>query len=261
MIPKKIHYCWFGKGKKDRLFTKCLNSWKTHFPDWEIIEWNEDNFDINFSDYTRKAYEMGKYAFVSDVARLKIVYDEGGIYFDTDVEVIKDYKDIFLEKGYLAEERDGMINSGLGFAAPKNCEAIKIMLEAYDDIVRLKPTVLRLLDELELGQYKNLFLSEIQNMNFEFPCPLINTAALVEAGYEVAEGCEAAGAPIYGPEYFCGYDVKNRHSKVSNKTYSIHHFNASWKDDKTRRKNKMKEMLSCVIGAKCYSRLKKIVKR
>ena len=90
-IPKIIHYCWFGKGKKSELIEKCIASWKKYLPDYKIIEWNESNFDINSNIYCKEAYENKKYAFVSDYVRLYAVYNYGGIYFDTDLEVLKIY--------------------------------------------------------------------------------------------------------------------------------------------------------------------------
>ena len=98
MIPKIIHYCWFGGNPLPELAMKCIESWRTYFPDYEIKEWNEDNFDVNIIPYTKEAYENKKYAFVSDYARFWILYNHGGIYFDTDVEVIKKMDDI-IEKG------------------------------------------------------------------------------------------------------------------------------------------------------------------
>ena len=86
MIPKKIHYCWFGRGEKPKLAQKCIASWKKYMPDYEIIEWNEDNFDVNRNAYTKMCYEQKKYAFLTDYLRLVIVEEQGGIYFDTDVE-------------------------------------------------------------------------------------------------------------------------------------------------------------------------------
>ena len=88
MIPKTIHYCWFGRGKKSELILKCIDSWKKYCPEYEIIEWNEDNFDVDFCDYSHDALSRKKNgAFVSDIARLKVLYDNGGIYLDTDVEL------------------------------------------------------------------------------------------------------------------------------------------------------------------------------
>ena len=104
MIPKTIHYCWFGHSEKPELFVKCLNSWKKYCPDYEIKEWNEDNFDIHCSDYVQEAYEAGKWAFVTDYARLWIIYHHGGIYLDTDVEVIKPYDDLLSNKAFFGFE-------------------------------------------------------------------------------------------------------------------------------------------------------------
>ncbi|MCQ2344356.1 MAG: glycosyl transferase [Paludibacteraceae bacterium] len=91
MIPRIIHYCWFGKGQKTNLVEKCISSWKQVLPNYEIKEWNENNFDVNILPYTREAYALKKYAFVSDVARLYALMNEGGIYLDTDVRVIKSF--------------------------------------------------------------------------------------------------------------------------------------------------------------------------
>ena len=110
MIPKKIHYCWFGKQELSQDAIKCINSWKKFFPDFEIIEWNEKNFNIHLNKYMEEAYKSKKYAFVSDVARLKILYDNGGIYFDVDVEIIKPLSNEMLENGFLAMEDAENIN-------------------------------------------------------------------------------------------------------------------------------------------------------
>ena len=98
MIPKIIHYCWFGGKPLPKSAIKCIKSWRKFFPDYEIKEWNESNFDVNMMTYTREAYAAQKYAFVSDVARFWILYREGGVYFDTDVEVIAPMNDI-IESG------------------------------------------------------------------------------------------------------------------------------------------------------------------
>ena len=102
MIPKIIHYCWFGRKPLPPLAVKCIESWKKYLPDYTIKEWNEDNFDINIVPYTREAYEVGKYAFVSDYARFYILYHHGGLYFDTDVEVIRPMDDLVGRGAFLA---------------------------------------------------------------------------------------------------------------------------------------------------------------
>ena len=93
-IPKIIHYCWFGKKDKPDIVNHCINSWKKVLDDYEIIEWNEDNFDVESNTYVKQAYESGKFAFVSDFVRIKALYDYGGIYLDTDVEVFKKFDDL-----------------------------------------------------------------------------------------------------------------------------------------------------------------------
>lgn len=131
MIPKTIHYCWFGPNQKPELLLQCINSWKEHCPDYQIIEWNESNFDINLCDFTRQAYEQKKYAFVSDVARLWVVYHYGGHYLDTDVE-LKQSLDVFSEyRGWMAADSIWVINTGLGFGSEKGAPHIKCMLDYY----------------------------------------------------------------------------------------------------------------------------------
>ena len=104
MIPKKIHYCWFGHNPLPESARKCIASWCKYLPDYEIIEWNEDNFDVYQIQYTAEAYQTKKYAFVSDYARFKILFEHGGLYFDTDVEVIRSFDDIVSKGSFLGFE-------------------------------------------------------------------------------------------------------------------------------------------------------------
>ncbi|MBS5431255.1 MAG: hypothetical protein KHX75_09285 [Lachnospiraceae bacterium] len=128
MIPKIIHYCWFGRGKKSDLILKCIDSWKKYCPDYEIIEWNEDNFDVDFCDYSRDAYQAKKWAFVSDIVRLKVLYDNGGIYLDTDVELHSNFDDLLQYDAWFAQDDIRYINTGLGFGAVKGNELIGVIL-------------------------------------------------------------------------------------------------------------------------------------
>ena len=106
-IPKIIHYCWFGRGEKPEIVKRCINSWKENLKDYEIIEWNENNFDININNYVKEAYENKKYAFVSDYVRVYALYNMGGIYFDTDVEVFKSLDEFLQEDSFWGfEEKD-----------------------------------------------------------------------------------------------------------------------------------------------------------
>lgn len=231
MVPKKIHYCWFGKGTKNKLFYKCLKSWKKYFPDYEIIEWNEDNYDINSSNFTKKAYEMKKYAFVSDYARLKILYENGGIYFDTDVEVLKRIPDSILENGYFAKENDELIATGLGFAVKPYNKIIKIMLDDYEK-------------EYDFNKME--------------PCPIFNTNSLLKKGINPAKIKIIDDVEIFDKEFFCGYDLANNHYEITNKTYTVHHYDSSWKSNKERKKTKIKKVISKIVGKKNYEKIRKL---
>lgn len=132
-INKTIHYCWFGNNEKPDLLKQCIDSWTQLCPDYEIIEWNETNFDVNFCEFTKQAYEAKKYAFVSDVARLWIVYNYGGHYLDTDVE-LKQSLNVFSDyDGWFASESVRFIATGLGFGAVKHSPFVKCMLDYYLD--------------------------------------------------------------------------------------------------------------------------------
>ena len=133
-IPKIIHYCWFGRGKLPKLAEKCIESWKKYCPQYKIVCWNEDNFDINQNKYAKEAYEAGKWAFVSDYVRLKVLYDEGGIYLDTDVELIKPLDKLIEDGGFMGFDDNGVISTGLGFACEKGNKLIEALLADYDGI-------------------------------------------------------------------------------------------------------------------------------
>ena len=156
MIPKIIHYCWFGRNPKSELIQKCIQSWKEKCPDYQIVEWNEDNWDIDAYPYAREAYDAKKWAFVSDVARLDILYHHGGIYLDTDVE-LKESIDYWLKyDAFYAFESELRIATGLGFGAQKNHKSVKEMLRIYED---------------------KHFVNE-GKMNLS-PCPIGNTKAFI----------------------------------------------------------------------------------
>lgn len=133
MIPKVIHYCWFGGGEKPDLLKACIASWKKYCPDYEIKEWNERNFDVNMFTYTKEAYEAKKWAFVSDVARLMIVYTYGGIYLDTDVELLGNIDFLLNYPMFMFFESERLLNTGLGFGAEKNNDIIKSVLFDYEN--------------------------------------------------------------------------------------------------------------------------------
>lgn len=203
MIPKKIHYCWFGRGEKPKLAEKCIRSWKKYCPDYEIIEWNEDNFDINMNGYTRYCYDNQKWAFLSDYARLAVIYEHGGIYFDTDVEVIRSFDDLLQNKAFAGFEDDAHVNSGLGFGAEHHNEAIRLMLVEYD--------------------------TYLDGSRGTEGCPILNTSALERIGL-VRDGNyqELSDITVYPKEYFNPYDDPTGKLNSTVNTYSIHWYAKSW---------------------------------
>ena len=240
MIPKKIHYCWFGKGPKGKIFKKCLKSWKKYMPDYEIVEWNEENFDINQNDYIKEAYSVKKYAFVSDYARLKIIYDNGGIYLDTDVELLKPIPKEALENGYFAKEKCNTINTGLGFAAPRNNKILQKLMESYNN---------------------DHFLKENGNINL-LTCVSRATRDLKKIGYVINSKLkEIEKIKVYEPDFFCGYDLDSNHYLITNNTISVHHYSATWLPKNKRIKKKIKRMISKVIGRNNYLKIRKYIRR
>ena len=227
MIPKKIHYCWFGRNPKPKLAEKCIASWEKYCPDYEIVEWNEDNFDIGMNAYTRSAYEQKKYAFLSDYARLLIIYEHGGIYFDTDVELLKPIDDLLENKSFIGFETADHVNTGLGFGAEKNSEIVKLMEEEYRD----------LLDK------EGSFVG----------CPILNTNALVKAGI-VLNGKEQDldGNKVYPIEHFNPYDDPTGKLNITKNTYSIHWFAKSWMSKSTVLRSKLTRPLHRLFGTNFF---------
>lgn len=207
MIPKKIHYCWFGGNPLPELAKKCIESWKKYCPDYEIIEWNENNYDVTKCLYMKEAYEAKKWAFVSDYARLDIVYDQGGIYLDIDVELIKKIDDLLIHDAFFAMEQIALINTGLIFGANKRNNNVKLLMDEYDNIhFRISDNVYDML-----------------------PCPQRNTHPFFDKGFEKKNEIQIINnAIIYPPEYFCPINNETRECTITSNTYSVHHFGALW---------------------------------
>lgn len=221
MIPKTIHYCWFGGKAKGSLFEKCIRSWKKYCPDYEIIEWNEDNFDINYTSYTREAYAAGKWAFVSDVARLWIVFNNGGIYLDCDVELKRPLDELLFERAYFGVEESYndpsklIVSTGLGFGAEKGNPIVKMMLDDYG---------------------KACFLNEDGTYDTT-PCPKRNTKSikhLIPSEYYGEYILDIKDAKIFPKEYFCPLSTDGTVMNCTKETYSVHLYSASWLNDDER---------------------------
>ncbi len=234
MIPKKIHYCWFGRGKKPRLAEKCIASWKKFCPDYEITEWNEDNFDISVYPYAKYCLENKKWAFLSDFVRLIVVKEHGGIYFDTDVEVIRPF-DTLLENGaFFGFENNEYIATGLGFGSEEG-----------------HPTVSAMLDE---------YLSLSSGENGEYPlivCPQLNTRALVPFGLEKNGKLQTVGGALILPaEYLNPYDDPTGRLKKTKNTCSVHWYSKSWMNKTTILRSRLTKPFHRVFGKDCFKRIK-----
>ena len=208
------------------LAKKCIASWKKYCPDYEIKEWNESNFDLNCCDYVREAYEAKKWAFVSDYARLDVIYRCGGIYLDTDVELIKPLDDFLNLSAFLGVEATGSIATGLGFGAEKGNAAIADLLAEYNGCHFI----------LEDGTYDTT------------PCPVRNTKAIEKRGYSMTEKgiWKTKEVMVFPIEYFCPVDYKTGKVEIRDTTYSIHHYSASWYTDENRYQSDLtKKMARC----------------
>ncbi|MBQ8046822.1 MAG: glycosyl transferase [Prevotella sp.] len=213
-IPKTIHYCWFGRNPLPPLAVKCIESWKRYLPDYEIREWNEDNFDVNAIDYTREAYESGKYAFVSDYARFAILYQHGGVYFDTDVEVVRPIDDLLAQGPLMGIEKDSTGNDypavapGLGLASYDHHPLYREMLDFYATLHFKRPD--GSLDMTTIVDY--------------------TTAVLRQHGLQPLPGRQQIeGITIYPSEYFCPRNIVTKRMHLTENTRTIHHYAASWK--------------------------------
>jgi len=207
MIPKKIHYCWFGGKPLPESAEKCIASWRRYCPDYEIVRHDESNYDVNKNEYLRAAYKSGLWAFVTDYARLDIVCAEGGIYLDTDVELLKSLDTLLESDAYMGMEQVGRVNTGLGFGAVKNHPFIRKNKEYYEE-----------------NGYK-----ERDESGRKVTCVAVTTVLLEAEGLERAdEEQNVGGVKIYPVEYFCPLKMGTSKLTVTPNTYSIHHYDSSW---------------------------------
>ena len=227
MIPKIIHYCWFGRNPKPELAEKCINSWKKHCPDYEIIEWNEDNYSISEAPlYVQQAYEAKKWAFVTDFARLNIIYHHGGIYLDTDVELIE-CLDSFLYNNSFFGTDGKYINTGLGFGAEKESPILTELMQDYLQI----PFILN------------------DNVYDSVPCPIRNTNVFIQKGYEYDNTDHYLDRiHIYPAEVFCPINQATGRMSITDKTVAIHWFAGSWIDPEQRKQQSKAMLLGKIIG-------------
>lgn len=242
MIPKKIHYCWFGGNPLPPLAKKCIESWEKYCPDYEIKEWNESNFDINSNKYIREAYEAKKFAFVSDYVRLYALYNEGGVYMDTDVEVLKPIDEFLKHEAFSGFETIDTVPTGIMGAEEKH-PFFNLLLQYYTN---------------------KSFINKDGSYDMTTNVETI-TKYCLENGLKTNNTLqEIKGFALYPKEYFCPKDHKTGKIYLHKNTYTIHHFAGSWMTKKSRFKNYIIRILGSNITSKiviCKKKIYSIVRR
>lgn len=236
MIPKVIHYVWLGNKPKPRKIEKCIASWKKFCPDYEIIEWNENNFDLSSNRFLKEAYESGNFAFSSDIIRLMVLIEYGGIYVDADVEFIKSLDDLLDNNAFVGYETPNYVNSGQMLGAEANNEIIKE----------------------HLAQYNNLSFLNCDNLH-SIACPQIFTELLKQKGLK-CDGTEQIidGLHIYPTDYFNPFDVRTGKMSKTENSYSVHWSAHSWVSGNPALE-KIAQFCHRIFGNNCFDWLKKYI--
>lgn len=236
-IPKILHYCWFGKGEKGKLIQFCISTWEKILPEYQIIEWNENNFDLHLAPaYVKQAYECNKYAFVSDYVRIQVLCNFGGVYLDTDVEAVKSLKDILNNETFVS-----------GFVTEK------LLTAAFIATVPNHPFLAEFLKTF----HSRNFLLDGGQMDIT-PINDHLTALAIKYGLKTDDSLQIiqSDMKIYPVEYFTGYDMDNSHIKKTDNTYMIHHMMGTWLDFSFTETLKMsaKKMLIKLMGHDKFDR-------
>ena len=239
MIPKKIHYCWFGRSEKPKLAEKCIERWKKYCPDYEIIEWNEDNFDINSNQYVKEAYENKKFAFVTDYVRLFALVNNGGIYMDTDVEVVRSLDEFLFHEAFSGFEEGAWIPTGL-MACEKNFPLFNEYLSYYDDAKFIN-------EDGSLNMTTNTFTITLMTEKY----------GLKRNGqFQIIQGFA-----LYPREVFCPLDNATGALHKNEQTAAIHWFSKSWLPTRIRYRSKITRVFHRYFGVDCFKWIKKILNK
>lgn len=238
MIPKIIHYCWFGGTEIPERDRKCIESWKKFCPDYEIVRWDESNYDYKKNRYMREAYEAKKWGFVSDFARLDIVYEYGGIYLDTDVELVMSLDDLLENRAFMGFDSGG-INCGIGFGAEKNFPLLKDMLnEIYADRVF----------KLGKGDYNTT------------PCNVFANKFLEKHGLVLNNRQQKIeGMTVYPSDWFSPIDFSTGEFCSTENTHSIHYYNLSWLTPEEKKILSLRRKLTKKHGAEKGKKIAEIL--
>lgn len=242
-IPKIVHYCWFGNPKKPKSVQKYVDNWHKMLPDYQFMEWNESNCDLEHEiDYVKEAYQSKKYAFVSDYIRIKKLYQYGGVYFDTDVKVLKRF-DQYLKNAQVVLGFQGIGNLGTAFIATvSNHPLFEQFLEKYADRHFI----------LEDGSMDQTSI----NVSLD---PLVEERGLdlkQDTYQKLKEGIE-----VYPTEYFCAFDIENWHPVITEKSCTVHYMSSSWRGVKVKVKIIILRIVFMLIGTKNYDRIRSFIKR
>lgn len=246
MIPRTIHYCWFGGKPLPDKVQNNIASWKKYCPDYKIIQWDESNYDVHINDYVSQAYIRKKYAFVSDYARLDIIQKYGGIYLDTDIELIKSLDKFLKYNSYFGLEEAGKVATGLGFGSEKNAKILNEMLKQYDNQIFFD------------GKSENL------KTCLEYSEPVFNRLGLTTQ--DKTQYFDQSHIAVFSTDVFCPMSIETGKTTISDGTVSIHHYDSSWKKHPsfskylTKYKIRIRKVIDHVFGNGTYNRLKNKLK-
>uniref|UniRef100_UPI004048B44B glycosyltransferase family 32 protein n=1 Tax=Mariniflexile sp. TaxID=1979402 RepID=UPI004048B44B len=237
MIPKIIHYCWLSGNEYPPLAKKCIDTWKKLLPDYEFILWDTNRFDIDNNIWVKQAFESKKYAFAADYIRLYAVYNYGGIYLDTDIEVLKSFNDLLKRPYFAGAEGDGIIEAGV-FGAEKNSPWVKQCLDYYTNKEFIKPD--GTFDTWTLPRIMMAQISKIRKFNEILP-------------KDVAPSVQSQGSDtmyMFPKDFFCAKNHGTGVIEKTNNTYCIHHFAMSWISKKETFLPNFKRTLMSIFGVK-----------
>lgn len=235
MIPKVIHYIWLGGKPLPKIAEKCIKSWKKYCPNYEIKRWDESNIDLESCSYAKEAYDAKKYAFTADYFRFDILFKEGGIYLDIDVELLKPLDSFLNDSAIMSFENDKAIAPGLILACEKGCESFSEIIDLYK---------------------KDRFILEDGSYNLETVCDKI-TKYLLNFGLELNnKNQKVKEFSIYSSEYFCPKSLSDGKIRKTENTVAIHYYFASWQTKSNKFKSKILQFIKRILGEKTVNKIK-----
>ena len=235
MIPKRIHFCWFSREEYPDNIKKCLNTWHEILPDYEIIKWDGDNFDFSVNKYAQEAYENKKWAFASDYVRLYVLYHYGGIYLDSDIEVLKSFDPLLENKAFTGFESQGSVAAWI-FGTEKSNPIFKEFLEHYENRSFVKPD----------GKFDVT------------PNPIPISKICAKHGMKNIDEMQVLDEiTIYPERFFSGKSIVDGKIRITNDTYTIHHFDGTWQSERERTIKAIKYKIFGLMGEGSYPLIRK----